>query len=1172
MKKTIFITVILSLVIILNSCGGGGSDGSNALYTPAIPTDLSVKECDESIVTIEWSDNSDNESGFVIERSVNGGDYNLLITTGPNKTEFTEALPDETIYTYRIYAFNSAGDSNLSNETSIKRPRSAKVDITTGTGGTIKLTNLATIAFPPDSFSSDESIMAVEGVMDGSVTEDKKPYLDLVSDIKVISIVDFTSKDLELKKSIKLVMNYDSGLLAKINENLQKSSTELITEGITTQADVDKMMLDAGNLDIYYFNSLTGKWIKTNASLDTNLHTLSINASYLGIYCVGYSQAVKTGHSFEMNADVQQQMIDMIDKSDKHEDSGNKNSNRYKSSAECITCRDSLKTAISKSIDIDPAPDWYRDSCTRTTPLIINGVEVDKIPGTDKKTKCDNCSSYGGYLADKLSGFAFTSACANHDGCYRYGYTTYGKIKERCDLRLWAEMLLSCIEKYPLIECKKFSVFGKTLGICYSNPLNIILFPNCSLLASVTYIAVMTPATYSAIVPYDHQPCFDYYKDGVNCNTPILRAIDIDGTGKSYCEPGEAIDLKASVYNPDGRSIAYAWSAIAGTVSNPSAVDITWSAPSTISDDTEVTIPLTISDGINIIPSKTLTLKVLKPYALTYNANNAESGTVPAATSHNYYGDAVVISGNTGNLARTGYSFAGWNTQADGSGSDRPAGSFFIMGKSDIILYAKWTKFPVNYNGNGNTGGSAPVDSTIYQIGDLVTVKGNTGVLVRNYDSFLCWNTAVDGTGTNYFPDDTFSLASKNMYLYTRWSWTRLLGVSGTNTFGASIAVDSIGNIYVAGNTTGNLDGQLKSGTNDIYITKYNSSGTKQWTRLNGISGLPTYCSSVTIDSIGNLYITGCTYGNLDGQILTGARDMFVVKYDSSGVKQWTRLLGVSGVNTYGKAIITDIDRNFYITGYTFGNLDGQILTGSQDMFVVKYDSSGSKLWTRLLGTSGEVTVGKDIAVDLNGNTYVTGFTYGNLDGQILTGVCDMFVAKYNSSGSKQWTKFLGSSGLTEGNGIKQGSDGYLYITGSVRGNNLDGQILTGFYDIFVVKYDSSGTKQWTRLLGVSGSSTCGYDIAVDLSGNCYVTGSTSGSLDGQLLNGTNDAFVSKYDSSGTKQWTKLIGVSNALTAGNGIAVDLSGTCYVTGTTFGNLDGQSLTGSSDMFVTTKLNQ
>ncbi|WP_082292522.1 SBBP repeat-containing protein, partial [Leptospira noguchii] len=82
---------------------------------------------------------------------------------------------------------------------------------------------------------------------------------------------------------------------------------------------------------------------------------------------------------------------------------------------------------------------------------------------------------------------------------------------------------------------------------------------------------------------------------------------------------------------------------------------------------------------------------------------------------------------------------------------------------------------------------------------------------------------------------------------------------------------------------------------------------------------------------------TGRASGNLDGQVLTGTQDLFVTKYDSGGNKQWTRLLGAAGISTTAYGVTSDGSGNLYTVGTTAGSLDGQTLTGTQDLFVVKY-------------------------------------------------------------------------------------------------------------------------------------------------------------------------------------------------------------------------------------------
>jgi outer membrane protein assembly factor BamB len=309
-------------------------------------------------------------------------------------------------------------------------------------------------------------------------------------------------------------------------------------------------------------------------------------------------------------------------------------------------------------------------------------------------------------------------------------------------------------------------------------------------------------------------------------------------------------------------------------------------------------------------------------------------------------------------------------------------------------------------------------------------------------------------------------------------------------------------------------------GSQDFFITKYNTSGTKQWTKQLGVSSKDTYGQSVATDSSGNVFIGGYTTGGLDGNALTGAWcDFFVTKYNISGTKQWTKQLGASGKDTIGYGVATDSSGNVFIGGLTTGGLDGNTLIGSSDFFITKYNSSGTKQWTKQMGVIPQATQGFGVATDTSGNVFIGGRVTGGLDGNTLTGSTDFFITKYDSSGVKQWTRQLGvSTKDTLGYGVSTDSSGNVFIGGYTTGG-LDGNTLTGgTYDFFVTKYGSSGAKQWTKQLGAPGKNTYGSSVATDSSGNVFIGGYTTGGLDGNTLTGKNDFFVTKYDSSGTKQ------------------------------------------------------
>jgi hypothetical protein len=243
--------------------------------------------------------------------------------------------------------------------------------------------------------------------------------------------------------------------------------------------------------------------------------------------------------------------------------------------------------------------------------------------------------------------------------------------------------------------------------------------------------------------------------------------------------------------------------------------------------------------------------------------------------------------------------------------------------------------------------------------------------------------------------------------------------------------------------------------TINITITDDNST-TSPWTKQLGTYNWDRGYD-VTTDSSGNIYVTGVTFGGLDGNTSSGLSDILLVKYNSSGTKQWTKQLGTSS-NDEGFGVTTDSSGNIYVTGGTLGGLDGNTNSGIFDILLVKYNSSGTKQWTQQLGSSSK-DFGHGVTVDSSDNIYVTGYTEGGLDGNTSAGSYDIFLVKYNSSGVKQWTQQLGSSSDDIGEGVTVDSKNNIFVTGGTRGG-LDGNTNSGSYDIFLVKYNSDGVKQ----------------------------------------------------------------------------------------------------------------
>jgi hypothetical protein len=423
--------------------------------------------------------------------------------------------------------------------------------------------------------------------------------------------------------------------------------------------------------------------------------------------------------------------------------------------------------------------------------------------------------------------------------------------------------------------------------------------------------------------------------------------------------------------------------------------------------------------------------------------------------------------------------------------------------------------------------------------------------------------------------------------------WTYLTGATDAETHATGIAMDDSNNMFMTGYTTGSLDGQPKMGTTDAFIKKHNSFGFTQWTKQLGVAGAETKANGVAVDWQGNVYITGYTTGNLDGKTNNRPKAAFVTKYNTNGEKQWTSLLSAGYGETVAKAISVDSSGNTYITGYTTGGTPTSYDPNYYFGFIAQFDINGNTNLSNLekIGSWG---AGKTVGLGITGGSLVmvTGSTDTAINGQSKisgAGYTDAFVLKYlPGTHTTQWTKLFGVAGAnTVGTGIAKGETvtneagqaiSYYYVTGFTNGNLGASPFNPTGNTVFVSKHGNAGKVEWTTQSGATNTETVGNAIVVDSASYSYVTGYTTGDLDGQPKAGRKDAFIIKYNSLGEKQGTKLLGAPDAGsdTIGQGIALDTSGNNYVVGTVTKGadptvLDNQTLTASVEAFFTNEFN-
>jgi hypothetical protein len=361
------------------------------------------------------------------------------------------------------------------------------------------------------------------------------------------------------------------------------------------------------------------------------------------------------------------------------------------------------------------------------------------------------------------------------------------------------------------------------------------------------------------------------------------------------------------------------------------------------------------------------------------------------------------------------------------------------------------------------------------------------------------------------------------------------------------------------------------------------------------------FADDIAVDSTGHAYVVGrtsssgiggsapvfpTTTGALDTSY-NGNVDAFVTKFNPSGSQLvYSTFLG-AGQEDIGEGIAVDSSDNAYITGRTtsstfptFGTGADATYGGSRDAFVTKLNPAGSALvYSTFLGGAQE-DFGEDVAVDGSGSAYVSGTTKSestvaasdrfptttNAFDTSFAGGFEAFMSKYNAGPTLAYSTYLGNTGDDFGEGIAVDASGNAYVTGITKSQSPSFPTTAGAFDtshaggeeVFVTKINPSPSTPlvYSTFLG-GGGDDGGKDVAVDASGNAYVTGyaspsgfpTTAGSFD-TSHNGNKDGFVTKLNPAGTAPlvYSGFLGHGSD-DFGEGIALDSLGNAYVTGRT-----------------------
>ena len=423
------------------------------------------------------------------------------------------------------------------------------------------------------------------------------------------------------------------------------------------------------------------------------------------------------------------------------------------------------------------------------------------------------------------------------------------------------------------------------------------------------------------------------------------------------------------------------------------------------------------------------------------------------------------------------------------------------------------------------------------------------------------------------------------------WNWANSFGSVSANDEARDIATDNQGNTFVTGYYSGTIitpvDTVTSIGNNDIFVAKYDSSGTLVWLRSAGGLSDADRGEAIAVDNSGNVFITGnfnnaAIFDNISVNSGAGQSAIFTAKYDANGVIQWVKT-GTNGNNTpffngdRPHDIATDNNGNIYIVGQkSVATNFGSILVANPNSFnigsfFVKYDTNGNEQFGIPINASQISYQPAKISIK-NNAAYILYIDYGVIYG--------LTIAKYSLNG------FLSTTYPTVTNGgIFQNSDQIGFAVDNNENFTVYGEFGSsttiggttliagsGFTsrDLFLARQNSNGVIQWVKQIAGGGIDGEG-GIDVDTAGNVYISGfyNNAISIDSIVLQASGqDIFVAKFSNSGNLRWARSAGSGN--TTANSVYVTDQGDAYVTGLFNGtaNFDDNatSSSGSSDVFV------
>jgi hypothetical protein len=262
------------------------------------------------------------------------------------------------------------------------------------------------------------------------------------------------------------------------------------------------------------------------------------------------------------------------------------------------------------------------------------------------------------------------------------------------------------------------------------------------------------------------------------------------------------------------------------------------------------------------------------------------------------------------------------------------------------------------------------------------------------------------------------------------------------------VTTDTLGNVYVTGAASGALPGQVWAGADDVFLVRFDALGSRTLTRQWGSAQSDTG-AALALDGLGNVYIAGYAEGAFGGQLHLGGNDAFLMKLSAStGDPAWTRFWGTTASDA-ASGVVVDAGGGVFVCGETRGALDGNLAVGGADLFLTRFSATGDRQWTRQRGTANDDGANALVAAPAGFLTLVGG-TEGALDGRPNVGSVDVAALRFDLDGVHQWTRTWGSTAPDYGHAIAADATGHAWIAGGTEGA-LNGRPNTGDSDAFLL-------------------------------------------------------------------------------------------------------------------------